>query len=296
MAAPTNLITTADITVTAREIDFVTQFANDWQHLRDIMGVMRVIKKVPGTVLKSKYAQGTLESGDVGEGEVVPFSKYTVKEKTYEEITLQKHATGVSIEAIIDDGYDVAGGMTSEQFRFDITNKITNKFYTYLNTGTLKLNETTWQRALAMSLGSVANKFKTMHKNYSRVIGFANVLDLYDYYGDANITTQTENGLQYIKNFMGYETIVLLGESEIKRGRVIATPADNIALYYVDPSNSELNRAGFTYTTDGVTNLIGYKITTDYDRNISKQHAIYGITLFAEYLDGIAVADVAAGA
>ena len=35
------MIVTADIQVTARELDFVTRFENNWQHLRDILGIMR---------------------------------------------------------------------------------------------------------------------------------------------------------------------------------------------------------------------------------------------------------------
>ncbi len=61
MAAKTNLIMTKDIQVRAREIDFVTRFERNWQHLRDILGIMRPIKKQPGAVLKSKYAEGTLQ-------------------------------------------------------------------------------------------------------------------------------------------------------------------------------------------------------------------------------------------
>ena len=60
MAAKTNLTMTSDVQVTAREIDFVTRFARNWQHLRDILGIMRPIKKQPGTVLKSKTASVTL--------------------------------------------------------------------------------------------------------------------------------------------------------------------------------------------------------------------------------------------
>ena len=102
MAAKTNLIMTNDIKVTAREIDFVTRFERNWQHLREILGIMRPIKKQPGAVLKSKYAEGTLQSGNVGEGEDIPYSKFTVKEKTYAEMTIEKYAKAVSIEAIKD--------------------------------------------------------------------------------------------------------------------------------------------------------------------------------------------------
>ena len=45
MAAKTNLIKTADIQVTAREIDFVTRFERNWEHLREILGIMRPIGK-----------------------------------------------------------------------------------------------------------------------------------------------------------------------------------------------------------------------------------------------------------
>ena len=78
MPAKENLIKTADIQVTARELDFVTRFERNWQHLRDILGIMRPIKKQPGAVLKSKYAEGTLENGAVAEGEETPYSKFTV--------------------------------------------------------------------------------------------------------------------------------------------------------------------------------------------------------------------------
>ena len=86
MAAKSNLIMTNDIQVTAREIDFVTRFERNWEHLREILGIMRPIKKTPGAVLKSKYAEGTLQNGNVGEGEEIPYSKFVVKEKPYAEI------------------------------------------------------------------------------------------------------------------------------------------------------------------------------------------------------------------
>ena len=41
MAAKENLITTTEITINPREIDFVTRFQRNWDHLREIMGIMR---------------------------------------------------------------------------------------------------------------------------------------------------------------------------------------------------------------------------------------------------------------
>ena len=289
MAAKTNLIMTSDIQVTAREIDFVTRFERNWQHLRDILGIMRPIKKQPGAVLKSKYAEGTLQSGNVGEGEEIPYSKFTVKEKTYAEMTIEKYAKAVSIEAIKDHGYENAVQMTDDEFLFQLQTNVTSRFYDYLKTGTLTSTETTFQMALAMAKGRVENKFKQMHRNVTGVVGFVNILDVYEYLGAAEITIQNQFGFQYMKDFMGFNTIFLLSDSEIPRGQVIATPVENIVLYYVDPNESDFARAGLVYTVSGETNLIGFHTQGNYHTAVSEAFAVMGLTLFAEYIDAIAV-------
>lgn len=289
MAAKANLIMTNDIQVKAREIDFVTRFERNWEHLRDILGIMRPIKKQPGAVLKSKYAEGTLQSGNVGEGEEIPYSKFTVKEKNYAEMTIEKYAKAVSIEAIKDHGYENAVQMTDDEFLFQLQTDVTGRFYDYLKTGTLTSTETTFQMALAMAKGRVENKFKQMHRNVTGVVGFVNILDVYEYLGAAEITIQNQFGFQYMKDFMGFNTIFLLSDSEIPRGQVIATPVENIVLYYVDPNESDFARAGLVYTVSGETNLIGFHTQGNYHTAVSEAFAVMGLTLFAEYIDAIAV-------
>jgi hypothetical protein len=289
MAAKANLIMSNDIQVTAREIDFVTRFERNWQHLRDILGIMRPIKKQPGATLKSKYAEGTLQSGKVAEGEEIPYSKFVVKEKKYAEMTIEKYAKAVSIEAIKDHGYENAVQMTDDEFLFQLQTDVTGRFYDYLKTGTLTSTETTFQMALAMAKGRVENKFKQMHRNVTGVVGFVNILDVYEYLGAAEITIQNQFGFQYMKDFMGFNTIFLLSDSEIPRGQVIATPVENIVLYYVDPNESDFARAGLVYTVSGETNLIGFHTQGNYHTAVSEAFAVMGLTLFAEYIDAIAV-------
>lgn len=289
MPAKTNLIITNDIQVKAREIDFVTRFERNWQHLRDILGIMRPIKKTPGAVLKSKYAEGTLEAGNVKEGEEIPYSKFAVKEKYYAEMSIEKYAKAVSIEAIKDHGYENAVQMTDDEFLFQLQTNVTGRFYDYLKTGTLTSTETTFQMALAMAKGRVENKFKQMHRNVTGVVGFVNILDVYEYLGATEITIQNQFGFQYMKDFMGFNTIFLLSDSEIPRGQVIATPVENIVLYYVDPNESDFARAGLVYTVSGETNLIGFHTQGNYHTAVSEAFAVMGLTLFAEYIDAIAV-------
>lgn len=292
MPAKANIIMTNDIQVTAREIDFVTRFERNWQHLRDILGIMRPIKKQPGATLKSKYAEGTLQSGKVAEGEEIPYSKFVVKEKKYAEMTIEKYAKAVSIEAIKDHGYENAVQMTDDEFLFQLQTDVTGRFYDYLKTGTLTFTEITFQMALAMAKGRVENKFKQMHRNATGVVGFVNILDVYEYIGAAEISIQNQFGFQYMKDFMGFNTIFLLSDSEIPRGQVIATPVENIVLYYVDPNESDFARAGLVYTVSGETNLIGFHTQGNYHTAVSEAFAIMGLTLFAEYIDAIAVGTI----
>ena len=296
MPAKTNLTTTTQISINPREEDFVGRFQRNFDHLRDIMGIMRPVRMQPGTVLKSKYAQGTLQTGAVAEGEEIPYSQYTVKEKEYGKITIDKYAKAVSIEAIQNYGYEVAVQKTDDEFLYDLTTKVTDKFYKFLNTGTLKGTPKTFQMALALAKGSVENKFKNMHRTVTGVVGFVNVMDVYEYLGTANITVQNQFGFQYIKDFMGYNTIFLLSDGEIAKGKVIATPVDNIVMYYVDPSESDYAKAGLSYTTAGeASNLIGFHTQGNYSTAVSESFAIMGVTLFAEYLDGIAVETITPG-
>lgn len=288
--AKENLITTAGIDVAAREIDFVTRFESNWKFLMDILGIMRPIKKQPGTILKGKRAAVTLQDGNVAEGAEIPYSKVDYEEVPYEEMTVEKYSKAVSIEAIKDHGYDVAVNMSDEAFKNKLQRKVTDKFYKFLATGTLKSSHDSFQMALAMAKGSVEEKFMNMDLNYTGVVGFANILDVYEYIGAANITIQNQFGLQYIKDYMGYNTIFLLSTKELARGTVIATVVENINLYYVDPADSDFARAGLQYTTSvGETNLIGFHTQGNYNTAVSEAFAIMGMTLFAEYLDAIAV-------
>lgn len=288
-----NLTTTEDI-IASREIDFVTRFSSNWQDLRDLMGISRLVAKAPGTVLKSKYAEITLVSGSVAEGDSIPYSKAEVKEKDYGTITINKWKKGVSIEAIADHGYEAAVQLTDDQFLYELQGEVLDKFTAYIQTGTLTGTEATFQAALAMAQGKVRDKWKQMRKGITEIVGWCNILDAYKYLGTANITIQSEFGMNYIENFLGYRRLFL--SSDIPANKVIATPVENLVLYYVNPADSDYARAGLQFRVDGETPLIGFHVEGNYDTVVSESTAIMGMDLFAEYLDGICVETISAGA
>lgn len=282
--------------VTAREMDFVTRFGDNWEALRNILGIMRPIRKTPGTSLVSYTAEIALESGAVDPGEVIPYSKTTITQAAKTDLTIEKYAKAVPIEDVNKYGAEIAVEKSDDAFLTKLQNVVLNKFYTFLNTGTLTGTATTWQAALAKAQGEVLNKFATIQKDVTAVVGFANILDAYDYLGAADITVQTQFGLTYIKDFMGYSTLFLLPAAQISRNVVLATPVENIDLYYIDPGDSEFARLGLNYTTQGETNLIGFHAQGNYSTAVGESYALMGMALWAEYLDGIAKITVSAGA
>lgn len=286
--------------VTAREVDFVTRFNDNWEALRNIMGIMRPIRKTPGTQLISYTADVTLESGDVGAGEVIPYSKTTITQAAKADVAIKKYAKAVPIEDVDKYGAEIAVEKSDDAFLTKLQNTVLSDFYTFLNTGSLTGTATTWQAALAQAQGKVLDKFASMAKDVTSVVGFANILDAYDYLGTADITVQTQFGINYIQNFMGYSTLFLLpatvsGAAAIARNIVIATPVENIDLYYADPSDSEFARLGLNYTVQGETNLIGFHAQGNYTTAVGETFALMGMKLWAEYLDGIAKITVSAG-
>lgn len=282
-------------TVTAREMDFVTRFGDNWEALRNILGIMRPIRKTPGTSLVSYTAEIALESGAVEPGEVIPYSKATITQAAKSDLTIEKYAKAVPIEDVNKYGAEIAVEKSDDAFLTKLQNVVLTKFYTFLKTGTLTKTATTWQDALAKAQGEVLNKFATMQKDVTAVVGFANILDAYDYLGTADITVQTQFGLTYIKDFLGYSTLFLLPATQIDRNMVIATPVENIDLYYIDPGDSEFARLGLNYTTQGETNLIGFHAQGNYSTAVGESYALMGMALWAEYLDGIAKITVSAG-
>lgn len=278
--------------VTAREVDFVTRFGDNWEALRNILGIMRPIRKTPGTQLISYTASIELESGNVDPGEVIPYSKTTVVQTAKSDLDLKKYAKAVPIEDVNKYGAQIAVEKTDTAFLNQLQNNVLSDFYTFLNTGSLTQSEETFQMALAMAKAAVINKFQAMRKTVTDIVGFCNVLDAYEYLGAANITVQTAFGITYVKDFMGYSTLFLLSAPDIIRGRVIAVPVENIDLYYVDPGDGEFAQLGLNYTVQGETNLIGFHANGNYSTAVGESFALMGMKLWAEYLDGIAVVTV----
>lgn len=289
-SAPRSNLPNVYTDVVAREVDFVSRFTQNWEALRNILGIMRPIRKAPGTRLASYTASVILPTDAVPAGAVIPYSKHTITEAFKADIDISKYAHAVTLEEVAKYGAAVAVEKSDAAFMNELQSNVLTSFFTFLNTGTLTATETkSWQMALARAKGMVLDKFNTLRKTVTDVVAFVNVLDFYEYLGAAEISVQTEFGLNYVKNFMGYSTVFLLSAPDVAKGKVIACPVENIDLYYIDPSDSEFAKLGLEYRVEGETNLIGFHAQGAYHTAVGETYAIMGMKLWAEYLDGIAI-------
>lgn len=295
MAAQANTTTTAQITTAVKELDFVSRFENTWEALIEILGIMRPVRKTPGTKLVASKASITLQSGAVAEGDEIPLSQATVTPVAFADLSLQKYRKRVTAEAVAKFGAAVAVQKTDDAFLNELTGEVLDSFYEFLQTGELTDSQSTFQMAVSMAVTKVKDKFKKLRLSHDRIVVFVNTLDVGKYLGTAEISMQTRNGIEYFKDFLGASTVIV--SSEIPEGTVIATPVDNIVLYYIDPADGDFAELGLNYTTGNTpTNLIGVHKEGIYGRASGDTFALMGMKLFAEYLDGICVSTIGAGA
>ena len=286
MAAETNLIKRPDL-VRVRELDFSLMFSESVKKLLEALGVTRKITKQAGAMLKTYKATGTLQSGLVDEGDVIPLSKYTTEAKTYKEIVLKKWRKATSAEAIVDRGYDQAVSMTTERMLKDVQKGIRADFFTFLATGTGAASGTTLQAAIAQSWGQLQVLFED---DEIQTVHFINPLDIADYLATAPVSTQTAFGMTYIENFLGMGRVFM--NSSVPKGKIYSTAQDNIVLYYIPVNGADLNEA-FTFTSDE-TGYIGIHEQPDYANMTAVNTVVNGMELFAERVDGIVVATIGA--
>lgn len=284
--AETNLIKKEDL-ARAREVEFVNIFGDSTKKLLEAMGVTRKIAKQAGTVLKAYRAVGTLEDGNVPEGDTIPLSKYKTEPVAIDEIALMKWRKATSAEAIIERGYDQAVTMTTDKMLADVQKAVRSKFFAFLATGTSATGGATFQSALAQAWGKLQILFEDDSVDS---VYFMNPMDVADYLASANITTQTAFGMRYVEDFLGLGTVFF--NSSVPEGKIYATARENIVLYYVPVNGADLGEA-FNFTSDA-TGLIGIHEEPDYTNMTASDTVINGMVLFAERLDGVVVSTIGA--
>lgn len=268
-----------------RDVDFTERFVTGIETLMKMLGITRKIEKKAGEVLKVYKVTGTLQDGTVAEGEVIPLSKYQTTYEAIGEAKLKKWRKETTAEAISNKGYGQAVNDTNNKMLKDIQKGIRSNFVSFLGTGTGSATGANLQATLAQVWG----KLQVLYEDTSiEAVYLLNPLDVADYLGQAQISTQTAFGMTYIENFLGMGTAILA--SDVPKGKVYATAAENIVLYYINVTGADLGEA-FGLTADA-TGLIGIHTGAVYNNFTSETVAASGVGLFAENLGGIVVGSI----
>ena len=268
-----------------RDVDFTQRFEAGIGTLMKMLGVTRKIEKRAEETLKAYKVTGTLESGTVAEGEVIPLSKYSTTYTAVGTAELKKWRKVTTAEAISSKGYGQAVNDTNNRMLKDIQKKIRKQFIDFLATGSGKATGEGLQAAMAQVWGQMQVLWED---TAIETVYFMNPLDVADYLGKAQITTQTAFGMSYIENFLGMGTAILA--SDVPKGKIYATAAENIVLYYIPVTSSDMAQA-FDLTADA-TGLVGIHTGPTYNNLSAETVAASGVGLFAENLGGIVVGDI----
>ena len=281
--AESNLITKTQMSK-VREVDFVQQFAHgSLAKLVEVLGVTRKIPMQEGTTMYMYTTSGTLQSGSVSEGAVIPLSQYARNKAAVGEITLKKWRKATSAEAIMKSGYDEAVRATDAALLKDVQKEVRGAFFSLVNgavQNSTSVAEETVQAALAEAWGQLQVKFED---DTAEAVYFLNPLDIADYLKTAQITVQTAFGFNYVENFLGLGTVIL--SSRVTQGTFFATAKENIVLYYLTMNGDIAGKLGLTVDDLG---YIGIKTDIPTEQRAQLETLVMsGIQFFVEYAAGV---------
>lgn len=268
----------------AQSVDFASSFNSGITGLQKVLGVTRLVPMASGSTLKTYKSSVTLDGTTVEPGAVIPLS--LVKQEPAETIELvwDKKRKAVPAEDIQTYGYARAVANSDSLFIRELQKEVRGKFFDLLETGTGTASGEGLQATSAQAWGKVQVAFED---DGAEVIGFFNTMDVADYLGDANITTQTAFGMQYVENFMGFR--VALISALVPQGKIYATASDNLVLAYANMANA--NMSEFEMYTDE-TGLIGVTHSINKQRLTSETITASAIVLFPERIDGVVIATI----
>lgn len=284
--AENNVIKAAQMSK-VREVDFTLQFTGSvLKKLLEALGVTRKVPMIDGTTMYYYTTTGTLQSGSVAEGAVIPLSQYQRNKVAIGEISLKKWRKAATAEAILKSGYAEAVGETDAKLLRDVQTGIRTDFFDNLKgiDGTV-VGGTTFQAVLAKSWGNLQTLFED---DAVEAVHFVNPLTIADYLASATVSMQTAFGFNYIADFMGLGTVIM--SSQIPQGMVYSTAKENLIMYYVPISSEVMASLGLTADDSGYVGIkSGY---ANEERAQVESLVLCGIQFLVEYASGVVIGQV----
>lgn len=274
-----------------KSIDFVYRFEESLRDFQDALGISRLIPVQSGMYIELQgKPEVDLADGNVGEGELIPLSTVTPHVVDTKKITLKKYRKATSGEAIQTFGLDKAIDYTDDALVKEVQKDVRTDLFTLIQSGQEQesLNAANGlQGALATAWGALNTIFDD---DAIRIVVFAHPMDVAQAIADKQLTLENSFGLNYYTDVTG--TIVFTS-TQVERGHVYSTAAENLAIAYIPASTSDLGRA-FSLTSDS-TGLIGMTHFVQNETLTQQTLIVSGILMFPERLDGVVKVPLTAG-
>ena len=270
-----NTITTQDIAPEI-SVDMAYGLKDSVRKLREALGVTSMRRMEKGSTIKVYKTTKVNTPDQVGEGEVVPLTKFRRALAQTIELVLKKYRKSTSGEAIQADGFNVSVNETDAKLIAEIGKEIKQGFFTLINAGTGTATAgATLQAACANLWAAIQAGFEDVEVE-GQTVFFVNPVDAASYLGTNPVGLAEAFGLTYIKNFLGMGTLVI--SKEIAQGAPVATVSDNIKGAYI-AADGELSVFGYSFDDTG---LIGVNHSVANDRVSIDTNAISGVKFYTE--------------
>lgn len=281
MAVLDNTVTSSDVTK-ALDIDLIERFTKEFSKLSEVLSVAPPQVVPAGQELARVTVSGSLTdpSQTAGEGDEVALSKYESARISLGALEVTPYRKETTAQAILQSGYENAILKTDRRMIADVRNAILTDFFKQLTTDAKSVTGSGLQSCLANMGAKLAVTMEEHGDTAENIVFFVNPLDLAEYLGNAQVTTQTVFGMTYIQNFLGVGNI--LQTAKVAQGKAYATPVENINVFAADFAT--LGTAGLDYTIqDG--GLIGVKHEGDFARFSAVTNIAAGIKVVPEVVD-----------
>lgn len=264
-----------------QSIDFVEQFTGSINKLIEALGVTRRLAVPAGMNIKRYKKTFTLKKTSVGEGIVIPLSTDKIVEDSPVTLTFGKYRRSVSAEAIQSMGADRTVTEADQRMLREVQKGVRDTFFNYITNSSnhTSVTATSFQAALATAWGKVNSVFED---DGVATIVFCNPMDVAAYLGNAQITTQSVFGMNFITGFTG---VTIITNTNVPSGKIYATAPDNLICAYIPITGAEFS-SFFPFTTDA-TGLVGMTHQRVQNNLTYESYAITGVTFFAEKTDGV---------
>jgi len=281
MAVIDNTILTTDV-APAISIDMVNNLSMSIRSLMEVLGVVDLEPIAEGNTIKIYSTSVGQPPAQVAEGDEIPLTAVDLVEGTPITMTLNKYRKLVTAEAIQKVGRERAIYKTDEALIGAVRQAIKGAFFTAINAEGSSTAEP--KANLQAQLASNWGTMQGIYHEYGDVnpVHFVNPLNVADYLGTANITTQDAFGFRYVEDFLGLGTVVI--SPYVTLNNVISTAKENLRGYYV-PANGSVGQE-FELTSDE-SGLVGITHGRVLERASIQSLLMTGVRFFPEVATGI---------